>query len=144
MRSQAWGGDERFKEVPMRMCHDGKGRYGGGCQFPHREGESVYSPDILVYVHWLWNPFFCAPAAFRVNPDMSWKDFQNMLEQFYSVDPDFQQVKHRQWRWFLITRENTSGVADPNYGVPFKPAPEKTLRELGITHKAFVKFEPIT
>lgn len=128
----------------MKICHDGRGRYGGVCNFPHREGKTVYSPDILVYVHWLWNPFFCAPAAFRVNPDMRWDEFVKMIEQFYSADPDFKQVKEKPWRWFLVTCENAHEVPDPDYGVPFEPSSGNTLKELGITHKAFVKFEPIS
>ena len=43
-----------------------------------------------------------------------------------------------------MTRENADQVTDPQYGLPLEPEADKTLAELGVTHKAFLKFEPVT
>lgn len=99
---------------------------------------------MLVYGHWLWNPFFCAPSCWRVNPGMKWEEFVATLEGLYSSDPDYAQVKDRPKRWFIVTRENAQQVTNPQYGLPFQPEAGKTLAELGVTHKAFLKFEPVT
>ena len=102
-----------------------------GYEFPARDRAEVFGDDMLVYVHWYGNLFFCAAAAYRAPKAMKWGDFKaNMVDTLFSGDPDYAQLTPENTRWMLNDRE-------------FSPSAEVSLTELGIGHKDLLKFEKV-
>ena len=105
----------------------------GEYNFPSRSARELYGDDMLMHVWWSNNPWFVAAATFRAPQAMSWGDFWNALfVPYHEEDPDFDASGGwEQFDWFLVAnRERT----------PITPSAERTLTDLGITHKAVLGF----
>ena len=95
-------------------------------KFAPLDRQELYGDDMLVHVNWDGNLLFCAAACFRAPKAMTWGDFKaQMIDPWAHGDPDYNPDQAKDWR-----------LGD----VPFEPDPAKTLAELGIRHKALVKF----
>ena len=94
--------------------------------FPSMDRAELFGDDQLVYVHWQGNPLFCSAACFRAPKAMPFADFvSNMVNGWASSDPDFDPSAIRDWRLF---------------DQPIDPAPQTSLADLGIGHKALLTF----
>ncbi|MDB5080623.1 MAG: phenol hydroxylase subunit [Chloroflexi bacterium] len=104
-----------------------------GYEFPARDRAELFGNDMLVYTHWVGNLMFSAAAAFRVPQGMPWGDFKaNMLDGLFGGDaPAYRQLTPENTRWTLNDQE-------------FSPANDRSLADLGITHKDLIKFEQVS
>ncbi|MGP4017517.1 phenol hydroxylase subunit P4 [Saccharopolyspora sp. 5N708] len=94
--------------------------------FPSADRAELFGDDQLVYVHWEGNPLFCSAACFRVPKAMSFVEFvANVVEPWASSDPEFDPKAVRDWRL---------------NGQPLDEPGDAPLSELGIGHKALLKF----
>jgi phenol hydroxylase P4 protein len=95
-------------------------------KFPPADRAELYGDDMLVHVNWDGNLLFCAAACFRAPKAMKWSDFKaQMIDPWAQGDPDYVAEQAKDWR-----------IGD----TPFEPDPDKTLAELGVRHKALIKF----
>lgn len=94
-----------------------------------RDRVENFHGNILVFVEWLDHLIFLAPTAFVVSPDMKFSALfgESFLESF---------GRHSDW-----AKVDPSAIVWQLDGVPFTPAPDKTLAEQGIGHKSFLRFE---
>ncbi|MGB3696624.1 MAG: phenol hydroxylase subunit P4 [Gordonia sp. (in: high G+C Gram-positive bacteria)] len=96
-------------------------------KYPAADRAEVFGADQLLYVHWLGNPLFCSAGCFRAPQAMSFNDFvAEMVLPFAATDPDFDPESISGWMLF-------DDPFDPGDG-------SASLRELGIGHKALLKF----
>ncbi|QRP48516.1 phenol hydroxylase subunit P4 [Amycolatopsis sp. FDAARGOS 1241] len=94
--------------------------------FPSADRAELFGDDQLVYVHWEGNPLFCSAACFRVPKAMPFAEFvENMVGPWAGSDPDFDPAAVGDWR-----------VNDQ----PLAASGDTPLTELGIGHKAMLKF----
>jgi phenol/toluene 2-monooxygenase (NADH) P4/A4 len=98
----------------------------GDYDFPSADRIENFGPDQLVYVLWEGNPLFCAAAAFRVPRAMPFGEFvATMVHPWAASDPDFDPAAISGWKLF---------------DAPVDPAPGTSLEDLGIRHKALLRF----
>ncbi|HEX6935526.1 MAG TPA: phenol hydroxylase subunit P4 [Actinomycetes bacterium] len=94
--------------------------------FPSADRVENFGEDQLVYVHWKGNLFLCSAAAFRAPKTMPFGQFVDaMVKPWAGSDPDFDPDAIRSWHLFDEALE---------------PAPDKSLADLGIGHKALLTF----
>lgn len=94
--------------------------------YPSADRAELFGDDQLVYVHWEGNPLFCSAACFRVPKAMAFGEFvTGMVHPWAGSDPAFDPSKVDKWRLF---------------DTPLAGAADKSLDELGIGHKALLKF----
>lgn len=94
--------------------------------FPSADRVENFGDDQLVYVHWEGNPFLCSAAAFRVPRVMPFGEFvAGVVAPWAGSDPSFDPATVGDWRLFDEVLE---------------PADGKSLADLGIGHKALLKF----
>jgi phenol hydroxylase P4 protein len=94
--------------------------------FPSADRAELFGDDQLVYVHWEGNPMFCSAACFRVPKAIGFAEFvANVVGPWAGSDPDFDPAAVRNWRL------NGKELGDPG---------SATLAELGVGHKALLKF----
>jgi phenol hydroxylase P4 protein len=95
-------------------------------EFPSADRAGLFGDDQLVYVHWDGNPLFCSAACFRVPKAMPFGTFvTELVGPWAASDPDFDPAAVRDWRLF---------------DEPLQTAPERSLADLGIGHKALLHF----
>lgn len=94
--------------------------------YPSADRAELFGDDQLVYVHWDGNPLFCSAACFRAPKAMPFGEFvEQLVVPWAGSDPDFAAAAVRDWRLF---------------DQPLDVADEKSLQDLGIGHKALLKF----
>lgn len=94
--------------------------------FPSADRIENFGDDQLVYVLWEGNPLFCSAAAFRAPRAMPFGEFVTaMVHPWAASDPDFDPASIGGWKLF---------------GEPVEPDPGKSLEDLGIGHKALLRF----
>lgn len=100
---------------------------------PSRSRQELYGDDMLVMVWWRGNPWFVAAACFRAPQAMPFGAFwEALFVPYHEEDPGFDASKGwEQFDWFL--------AAGPEH-TPITPAPDLTLADLGVTHKAVLGF----
>lgn len=108
----------------------------GEYNFPSRSARELYGDDMLLMAWWKGNPWFVSAACYRVPQDMSWTDFWNgVFVPYHEEDPDFDAGKGwEQFTWFLAVNRDE---------VPLTIDPDKSLAELGLTHKAVLGFRSL-
>ena len=95
-------------------------------EFPSADRAEVFGDDQLVYVLWNGNPLLCSAACFRVPKATSFSEFlQTTVYPWAASDPDFDPDTVRDWRLF---------------DEPISPAADRSLAQLGVGHKALLKF----
>jgi len=103
-----------------------------GCyEFPARDVAEAFTPDQLVFVHFDDDTCrFCAPAAFRVSPEVSFSDF---LEQMV-----------RPWlgSWPELAGIDFGVASYMRDQLPFQPEPEESLGAQGLGHKVLLTIRP--
>jgi phenol hydroxylase P4 protein len=98
-------------------------------EFPSADRVENFGDDQLVYVHWEGNAFLCSAAAFRVPRGIPFGDFvATMVAPWAGSDPDFDPSKVIAWRLF---------------GEPIEVSEGKSLADLGIGHKALLRFRTV-
>lgn len=94
--------------------------------FPSADRVENFGDDQLVYVHWLDNPLFCSAACFRAPQAMPFDTFvTEMVVPWAGSDPDFDAGSINGWQLF---------------DDPLQPEEGATLTDLGVGHKALLKF----
>jgi len=95
--------------------------------YPSADRAELFGDDQLVYVHWEGNLFLVSAAAFRTPKAITFDDFvTTMVAAWASSDPDFDPAKMGNWRLFDEPLPDNAGA--------------KSLADLGIGHKALLKF----
>jgi phenol/toluene 2-monooxygenase (NADH) P4/A4 len=95
-------------------------------EFPSADRAELFGPDQLVYVHWDGNPLFCSAACFRAPRAMPFGVFvTELVAPWAASDPDFDPVAVGNWRLF---------------DEPLGADPGQSLADLGIGHKALLRF----
>lgn len=95
-------------------------------KFPSKDRVENFGDDQLVYVQWDGNPLFCSAAAFRAPKAMPFSAFvSEMVAPWAGSDPEFDASMISGWRLFDKS---------------IKPGKDATLKELGVHHKALLKF----
>lgn len=83
----------------------------------------------LVYVAWDKHLMFCAPFAFPVPPEMSFKSLlTDVATDVFAVHPEFDQLDWSKAEWLLD-------------GQPFIPQMDVALKDQGISHKSVLRFQ---
>lgn len=94
--------------------------------FPSKDRIENFGDDQLVYVNWDGNPLLCSAAAFRAPQAMPFGAFlSEIVVPWASSDPAFDPASITGWRLF---------------DDPIEPTEDASLRDLGIGHKALLKF----
>ena len=100
---------------------------GDSYDFPCANRRENYGSDINVYVVWDHHLIYCAPNAYRLPPDMKFRDFlEQVFTPDYSQHPDFGKADWEEGVWQL---ENQ----------PWQPDFDKSFTENGITHHSFIR-----
>jgi phenol/toluene 2-monooxygenase (NADH) P4/A4 len=95
-------------------------------EFPSADRAELFGDDQLVYVHWDGNPLFCSAACFRAPKAMPFGEFvAQLVGPWAASDPDFDARTIRDWRLF---------------DEPLAADPRRSLADLGIGHKALLRF----
>ena len=95
-------------------------------EFPSADSQENFGDDQLVYVYWEGNTLFFAPGCFRVPRNMTWEAFrQSVVDPWAAADPDYNPKAAKSWR-----------IGDR----ALKADPGRSLQDLGIGHKALIKF----
>jgi len=83
----------------------------------------------LLYVGWDHHLMYCAPLAFLVPPDMSFRELcENNLAQAFCDHPDMAKVDWKQVRWLCS-------------GEPFQPNLDASLEDNGLGHKSVLRMQ---
>jgi phenol/toluene 2-monooxygenase (NADH) P4/A4 len=94
--------------------------------FPSADRAEMFGDDQLVYVLWDANMLLCSAACFRVPKAMPFGEFvATIVNPWAASDPDFDPAAIRAWRLF---------------DEPIAPASDRSLSDLGVGHKALLKF----
>jgi phenol/toluene 2-monooxygenase (NADH) P4/A4 len=94
--------------------------------FPSADRIENFGDDQLVYVLWRGNPLFSAAACFRAPQAIPFGEFvAGIVNPWAGSDPDFDPAAVRDWRLF---------------DEPIDAAGDKSLADLGISHKALLSF----
>ena len=94
--------------------------------FPSADRAEVFGDDQLVYVLWDGNPLICSAACFRVPKAMAFSEFLSaVVHPWAASDPDFDPNAVHNWRLF---------------DKAIDPGADRSLAELGVGHKALLKF----
>jgi phenol hydroxylase P4 protein len=94
--------------------------------FPSADRIENFGDDQLVYVLWEGNPLLCAAAAFRAPRAISFGEFvTSIVHPWAASDPDFDPASVAEWKLF---------------DEPFDPDPAASLEDLGVGHKALLRF----
>ena len=94
----------------------------------HKDLESKFHGNRVVYFHWEEHLIFAAPLAFPLPPAMPFGAvIAELLPSVYGFDPDWADVDLSKARWTLNGEE-------------FTPDPAKSLDEHGVAHKSLIRF----
>lgn len=97
--------------------------------FPSSDRVELFGDDQLVYVHWEGNPFLCSAATFRAPKAMPFGTFvTDVVVPWAGSDPDFDPASVTGWR-----------LGDE----PLEVSDDTTLADLGVGHKALLKFQTL-
>jgi phenol/toluene 2-monooxygenase (NADH) P4/A4 len=93
---------------------------------PSADRAEVFGDDQLVYVLWEGNPLLCSAACVRVPKALSFGEFlATVVHPWAASDPDFDPATVHDWRLF---------------DDPIDPEADRSLADLGVGHKALLKF----
>jgi len=101
---------------------------GESYRFPPANREENYGGDWNIYISWAQHLMFSCPSAYRLPPDITLRDFmEQMFKPDYAQHPDTARLELEALEW---TYE----------GRPWKPDLDKSLRDNGLEHMAYVEF----
>ncbi len=67
--------------------------------YPSRDRQELFGPDMLVNVQWVNNPLFAAPACFRAPRAMPWADFKSQIvDPWAGSDADYDPAATTGWQ----------------------------------------------
>ncbi len=100
----------------------------GPYDFPAADRPENYGGDINVYCCWEHHLLIPCPAAYRLPPSLTLREF---LEQMFAPDhahhPEWAKVDYASLIWTLDGR-------------PWQPMLERSLRDNGVTHMSYLSF----
>lgn len=100
----------------------------GAYDFPPADRPENYGGDINLYCCWEHHLLIPCPAAYRLPPDITLRDF---LEQMFRPDhhhhPDYSRLDYATLVWTLDSK-------------PWSPVLDRSLRENGVTHMSYLSF----
>lgn len=100
--------------------------------FPATDRAELFGNDVLLFLDWEGNLRFTTAGCFRVPKATTWDEFRSsIVARWFSVDPDYDHDAPGSWT-----------LLDKGVRRPVDPAPETTLDEVGVTHKATLLYEP--
>ncbi len=101
---------------------------GDSYDFPAANRQENYGDDWNIYIGWAQHLSYPCPSAYRVPPDTVLREFmETMFKPDYAQHPDTARLDVDALEW---TYE----------GRPWQPDPDKSLRENGLEHMAYVSF----
>ena len=96
--------------------------------FPSADSLDKFHGNLVAYVGWEDHLLFCAPFAFALPPNTSFRSFcEDMLIKAFKYHPDTQKIDWKSVEWFKS-------------GKPWSPDVNKTLAENGLKHKDALRF----
>ena len=100
----------------------------GAYDFPCADRVENYGGDINIYCCWEHHLLVPCPAAYRLPPDLTLRDF---IEQMFKPDhchhPEMVALDLTKLRWTLDSQ-------------PWQPQLDKSLRDNGVTHMSYLSF----
>jgi phenol hydroxylase P4 protein len=92
-----------------------------------RDLEANFHGNRLVFIGWDRHLMFCAPVAFPLSPQMSFRDLRDeVLPAAFGAHPDFARIDWERAEWLLD-------------GVPFVPDLDGSLEDNGVGHKSVLR-----
>lgn len=100
----------------------------GAYDFPWADRAENYGTDINIYCCWEHHLLIPCPAAYRLPPDITLRDF---LERVFRPDhdhhPDYAKIDYATLVW-------------THDGQPWQPRLDANLRDNGVTHMSYLSF----